>query len=352
MPWVHAVTSVPEILVFPGRPHVSGKHGHEIAGSAERQRSSYFVLHITFQLLYSAIYFCEYGAPMTQPTLHDELGILVDHALAEDVGTGDVTTQYTIPADSRAVGKFTSRESGIIAGMEAVRRTFEHIDATLEVRADIQDGQEVEPGRPFAFISGSAQSMLTGERTALNFLRHLSGVATLTHRFVQAVRDTQARIVDTRKTTPGFRLLEKQAVRAGGGGNHRFGLYDMILIKDNHIAAAGGITTAVTLCRTRMSETDMNLKIEVETETMDQVEEAAKLGVDRIMLDNMAPDQMRNAVQRVRRLTGSDSRIEIEASGAITLDRVYDVAVTGVDLISIGALTHSVTALDISLEIS
>lgn len=289
---------------------------------------------------------------MTQTDLQDELGILVDRALAEDVGTGDVTTQYTIPADALAVGNFISRQGGIIAGMEALRRTFERIDSTLELRGDVEDGQKVEPGCPFASIAGSAQSILTGERTALNFLRHLSGVATLTHRFVHAVRDTKARIVDTRKTTPGFRTLEKQAVRAGGGGNHRFGLYDMILIKDNHIAAAGGITAAVTLCRKKMSETGLDLKIEVETETMDQVEEAARLSVNRIMLDNMGPDQMRNAVQCVRRLTGSDGSIEIEASGAITLDRVYDVAVTGVDLISIGALTHSFTALDISLEIT
>lgn len=282
----------------------------------------------------------------------DDTRALIDRALAEDVGAGDVTTEWIIPPEARATGRFMAKEPGVVAGLDVARLVFERIDPQLRFRARVEDGYRVEAGQAFAEAAGPARGILTGERTALNFLRHLSGVATLTARFVEAVEGTGARIADTRKTTPGMRRLEKAAVRAGGGINHRFGLYDMILIKDNHIAAAGGITSAVTRCRERRRTIQPDLKIEVETASLAQVEEAARLPVDRIMLDNMTPDEMREAVALVRRLTASGRPIEIEASGAITLDRVRAVAETGVDLISIGALTHSAPALDISLELA
>ncbi|MBI4552959.1 MAG: carboxylating nicotinate-nucleotide diphosphorylase [Candidatus Latescibacteria bacterium] len=277
---------------------------------------------------------------------------LIDRALAEDLGAGDVTTTWTVPADVRATGRLMAKRPGVIAGLEVVRLVFQRIDPRLQLRVSIQDGDRVEPGQRFADISGPVGGILTGERTALNFLQHLSGIATLTARYVSAVAGTPAQITDTRKTIPGLRQLEKYAVRMGGGMNHRLGLFDMVLIKDNHIAAAGGITPAVERCRERMHAQSSMLKIEVETETLTQVEEAARLMVDRIMLDNMSLDAMRAAVALVRRMTAPGRPIELEASGALTLDRVRAVAETGVDLISIGALTHSAPALDISLEMT
>jgi len=289
---------------------------------------------------------------MGHPANLDDLSVLIDRALEEDVGTGDITTLWTIPADATTIGTFTSRFPGIISGLNVAEQTFKRLDPDLVFQARIEDGDSVKPGVPFAQVQGHTQSILTGERTALNFLRHLSGIATLAERYAEAVSGTGTRVVDTRKTLPGFRSLEKRAVSHGGAGNHRFGLYDMILIKDNHIAAAGSITRAVNLCRHKMAERNQPLKIEVEAESFPQVDEAARLGVDRIMLDNMSLDDMQAAVEHVRAIASLGDAIEIEASGAITLDRVPEVAATGVDLISIGALTHSVTALDISLNIN
>jgi len=289
---------------------------------------------------------------MHETVIKEELNRLIDCALAEDIGGGDVTTLWTIPNDAATSGRFTSRTAGRIAGLEAARLTFERLDMTMRFQAEVRDGDRIEAGRVFAEIDGATRSVLTGERTALNFLRHLSGIASLTDQYVGAVAGTGVRIVDTRKTTPGFRMLEKEAVRAGGGDNHRFGLFDMVLIKDNHIAAAGSITAAVNRCRSHMTEQQKVLKIEVEAETLDQVREAAGLKVDRIMLDNMSPDTMRTAVAQVREASTGHGHIELEASGAIMLEHVRGIAETGVDLISIGALTHSAPALDVSLEIT
>jgi nicotinate-nucleotide pyrophosphorylase (carboxylating) len=274
---------------------------------------------------------------------------LIDLALAEDIGSGDVTTEWTIPTDAVTSGKVIARQRGVISGLDVARKVFARVDGAITLDAAIRDGDTVNVDQVFATAQGPARGILSGERTALNFLRHLSGVATLTGRFVREIEGTGARIVDTRKTTPGFRTLEKAAVRHGGGSNHRTGLYDMILIKDNHIAATGGLTEAVTRCRERLQTHVHALKIEVEAATLDQVDEATRLPVDRIMLDNMSLETMRKAVDRIR---AAGRPIEIEASGALNLDRVRSVAQTGVDIISIGALTHSAPALDISLDIA
>jgi nicotinate-nucleotide pyrophosphorylase (carboxylating) len=286
-----------------------------------------------------------------EPSEIDSILFLIDRALAEDIGTGDVTTDWIILAEATARARFIAKQPGIIAGLDVARLTFGRIDPAIRLDAFMGDGSRVAAGQAFAEVAGPVRGILSGERTALNFLRHLSGVATLTSRYVEAVAGTKAAIADTRKTTPGFRLLEKAAVRAGGGINHRFGLYDMILIKDNHIAAAGGITAAVTRCRERLRGVRSGLRIEVEAATLEQVREAAGLTVDRIMLDNMSLEQMRQAVEIVRTGAKRGRAIELEASGAITLERVRAVAETGVDLISVGALTHSAPALDISLDI-
>jgi nicotinate-nucleotide pyrophosphorylase (carboxylating) len=274
---------------------------------------------------------------------------LVDAALAEDVGAGDWTTLWTLPADRRAEARIVAKAPGIVAGLAVARAVFLRLDPGLDFHAALDDGARVAPGDVVATIVGPARPILTGERTALNFLQRLSGVATMTRRFVDAVAGTGATILDTRKTTPGFRLLEKAAVRAGGGGNHRIGLYDMVLIKDNHIAAAGGITAAVR----RVREHDRaGLPIEVEVTNLAELDEAIDAGVDRILLDNMDLETMRAAVERVRERAGEGRpRPLLEASGNITIDRVRAVAETGVDLISVGALTHSAPALDLSLRI-
>ncbi len=293
-------------------------------------------------------------------------------ALREDVGDGDLTTEWTIAPESVACGRFEARQPGVVSGLFPACLAYREVDPGLEFQAYLSDGDRVADGQLLAEVRGAARSVLTGERTALNFMRHLSGVATLTRRYVEAVRDTRARIVDTRKTTPGLRALEKRAVLHGGGENHRHGLYDMVLIKDNHIAAAGGVGAAVRLCRSKREQTGRRVAIEVETGDLPQVEEAVHSGADWIMLDNMSDETMRRAVQTVRAgqagradqadqadqagrsvRAGStqEQAIVIEASGRITLDRIEAVANTGVDIISIGALTHSAPALDISLTI-
>jgi nicotinate-nucleotide pyrophosphorylase (carboxylating) len=271
-----------------------------------------------------------------------QLETLIRHALSEDIGSGDVTTQAVIPEEARGSARIIAKEPLVVAGTQVARRVFLLVDPSLKVGTPQQDGSQARPGDLILEVWGSVSAMLMAERTAVNFLQRLSGIATLTRAFVDRVAGTSARIVDTRKTTPGWRLLEKAAVRAGGGYNHRFGLYDGVLIKDNHIAAVGGVGPAVAAIQGKIPHT---LKIEVEVETLDQLDEAIAVGADAVLLDNMAPSVMVEAVRR------ADGRLILEASGGITLDNVKEVAETGVDLISVGALTHSARAVDISMEI-
>jgi len=266
---------------------------------------------------------------------------LIEMALAEDIGPGDATSEAVLPDDLCLRGRIVVKARGVIAGLPIAGAVFARVDPSLRFVSLRSDGDRVAPGDVVAEVTGPARGMLSAERTALNFLQHLSGIATLTRAFVDAVAGTRAVILDTRKTHPGYRLLEKYAVRVGGGRNHRMGLYDMVLIKDNHIEAAGSITTAVRRAR----EAHPDLPIEVEVKDLDELREALEADVDRIMLDNFDLEAMREAV----RLTAG--RVPLEASGGITLERVAAVAATGVDFISVGALTHSARALDLSMEV-
>lgn len=279
-------------------------------------------------------------------TLPKEAFALIDAALAEDVGEGDFSSLWTVPAERRAKAVIVAKAEGIVAGAEVAYEVFRRVDPSVEITVFTSDGGVVRPHDAVMEILGPARSLLTAERTALNFLQRLSGIATLTRRYVDAVDGTGARVIDTRKTTPGMRRLEKAAVRAGGGANHRVGLFDMVMIKDNHIAAAGGITAAVEAVR---AANDRELRVEVETTTLDEVREALAAGVDRIMFDNMTPALMREAVALV--VAAGEGRPEMEASGGITLATIRDFAATGVDFISVGALTHSARALDLSLSL-
>jgi nicotinate-nucleotide pyrophosphorylase (carboxylating) len=272
---------------------------------------------------------------------------LIRAALAEDVGAGDWTTLWTVPADWRASAVIVAKAAGVISGLDVAEQVFRSLDNTLEVRALLEEGAPVEPGQRVMELRGGARPILTGERVALNLLQRLSGVATVTRLYVDLVDGTGARILDTRKTTPGMRALEKRAVRAGGGTNHRFGLHDMVLIKENHIAAAGGITAAVERVRT---QNQAKLAIEVETTNLEEVEEVLGLGIDRILLDNMHLSLLRQAVQRIH--AHPAPRPETEASGGVSLETVRAVAEAGVDYVSVGALTHSAPALDLSLLIT
>ena len=265
--------------------------------------------------------------------------------LEEDVGTGDVTTLATVPEGHRSVGIIHAKDAGIVAGLPAARLVFETVDPSIVFRAKVKDGDRVEKGTVLAEVEGPTHGILVGERLALNLLQRLSGIATRTRHFVEAVRGWPVRIADTRKTTPGHRLLEKYAVRVGGGVNHRFGLYDAVMIKDNHIKAAGGIAKAVAAARSRIPHT---MTIEVEAETADQALEAAEAGADIIMLDNMDASRIAEAVRRIREVA---PRVVIEASGGMTPERAAEVAACGVDVISVGSLTHSIRALDISLDL-
>lgn len=267
---------------------------------------------------------------------------VVRAALAEDIRSGDITTEATVPAGLQAEAEVIAKEAGVVAGLCVAALVFEVLDERVVFSAQVEEGERVQPGQRLAQVRGPARAILTGERVALNFLQRLSGIATRTRRFVDLVAGTSATIVDTRKTTPGLRLLEKWAVRVGGGQNHRFALDDAILIKDNHIAAAGGIAEAVARARRRGGHTTV---IEVEAQSVQQVEEALSAGATIIMLDNLPPAEMRECVARI------GGRAITEASGGIDEETVRAVAEAGVDLISIGALTHSVAALDISLEI-
>jgi nicotinate-nucleotide pyrophosphorylase (carboxylating) len=271
----------------------------------------------------------------------------VEAALLEDVGVGDVTGNATVPELQQGHGVFLCKGNGIVAGLDVAALVFHMCDETVRFEREADDGARVHPGQNLAAVHGSARGLLRAERTALNFLQRMSGIATATRAYVDAVAGTRAQITDTRKTVPGLRWLDKMAVKMGGGVNHRFGLDDMVLIKDNHIAAAGGITTAVNRCTTYLREHSFSMGIEVETTSLEEVREALGCpGVTRIMLDNFELTAMREAVRMI------DHKVEVEASGGITLATVRPVAMTGVDVISVGALTHSVVALDISLELA
>ncbi len=265
-------------------------------------------------------------------------------ALTEDVGAGDWTTQWTVAANAQANAEVTAKAEGVIAGLAAFGEVYHRL-GNVDIRTLVEDGDRVSVGAVVLTLSGSARAILTGERTALNLLGHLSGIATLTRRFVDAVEGTGVRITDTRKTTPLWRELERMATRAGGAVNHRLGLDDMVLVKENHLACAGGIEEATR----RIREANRHgLKVEVEATNMVEVEAALAAGVQRIMLDNMSREQMESAVRFIHTVS---PRPEIEASGGITLRNVREVAETGVDLISVGALTHSAPGLDLSLRV-
>ncbi len=267
---------------------------------------------------------------------------LIELALAEDIGTGDITTESTVSPTQKGDGVIIVEDHGVIAGLPVARRVFQKIDSSLDFRNLVSDSDRVRKMTPIAEVKGHVNSILTGERIAINFLQRLSGTATLTAQFVALAAKYDVQITDTRKTTAGWRAIQKYAVCMGGGHNHRFGLFDGLLIKDNHIIAAESVAKAVKRAKLTVPHT---LKIEVEVETPDQVEEALRAGVDILLLDNMPVELMRTTVEKIA------GRVLIEASGNITLDKVDAVAETGVDLISVGALTHSAMPLDISLDL-
>ena len=270
----------------------------------------------------------------------------IGHFLAEDIGRGDITTSSTVPPDVRGMGRFLAKEDLVICGLEVAEAVFVHLDAEVaEVETTFSDGDEVNEGTVFGTLKGYADVLLTGERVALNLLQRMSGVATLTRQFVKAIEGTKAAIVDTRKTTPGLRLLEKYAVTVGGGKNHRMGLDDGVLIKDNHIALAGGIAEAVNAAKNTAGHLH---KIEVEITNWAQLREAIEAGADIVMLDNQTPEEATKLVEMSRNL---NPNVLIEASGGMEIERVRSYAEAGVDLISVGRLTHSARAVDISFKI-
>ena len=271
-----------------------------------------------------------------------ELERLIQTALHEDIGSGDVTTNSTVSPTAEGRGRIIAKEQLVLAGSGVARLVFLRVDSGLNVTSLLGEGSRAQPGDSLLKVEGCLAAILTAERTALNFLQRLSGIATLTRAFVGKVTGASVRILDTRKTTPGYRCLEKAAVRAGGGYNHRMGLYDGVLIKDNHIVAAGGVEEAVKAARTTLPHT---LKIQVEVDTLDQLAEAISSGADSVMLDNMDLKTMSEAVRRAR------GQVILEASGRINMDNIRDVAATGVDLISVGALTHSARSVDMSMEV-
>jgi nicotinate-nucleotide pyrophosphorylase (carboxylating) len=274
------------------------------------------------------------------PSLSSEVLSVLKFALAEDIGSGDVTTDGIVPLEAKLRGRIVAKQAGVVAGLDIVRQVFQLLDARVEFIRKVEEGTEVNNGDVLAELYGSARALLTAERTALNFLNRMSGIATLTRKFVAAVSHTRAIILDTRKTVPGLRVLDKLAVARGRGQNHRFGLFDLILIKDNHIDFAGSIEAAVE--RARKSES--GLEIEVEARTLGDVESALDLGIKRILLDNMTLEMLREAVAL------NAGRAKLEASGNVTLENVRGIAETGVDYISIGALTHSAKSFDASLQ--
>ncbi|MBI1938002.1 MAG: carboxylating nicotinate-nucleotide diphosphorylase [Ignavibacteriales bacterium] len=268
---------------------------------------------------------------------------VISTALKEDIGKGDVTTELLIPKKKKAAAYFIAKQDGIIAGLDIAKLVFKKLDEKIKWESFVEDGSKVKAGTKIAEVKGSVRALLSGERTALNFLQRMSGIATLTSVYVEKISGTNTKILDTRKTVPGLRLFDKFAVECGGGTNHRIGLFDMVMIKDNHIKAAGSITKAVDKIRKSIPK---QMKIEVETTNISEVDEAMKLNVDVIMLDNMNLNEMKEAVRLINK------KCFIEASGGINLETVRAIAETGVDFISVGALTHSVKALDISMKIT
>ncbi len=266
--------------------------------------------------------------------------------LKEDIGSGDVTTGAIINSDINAVGKFLVKDNGIIAGLNIIERVFKLYDQEISFTQFSDEGKEVKKGDIVAEVYGRASTILTCERTALNIFQRMSGIATASNKYFQLIKHTKAKILDTRKTVPGLRMLDKLAVKIGGADNHRFGLYDMFLIKDNHLEVAGSITKAITACKDFNKKNNQNLKIEVEVTNLDQLKEALLNEVDIIMLDNFTVELLREAVKI------TNGKCKLEASGGINYETVKQIAETGVDYISVGALTHSVKALDISLEVT
>jgi nicotinate-nucleotide pyrophosphorylase (carboxylating) len=278
--------------------------------------------------------------------MKDHSATLISLALAEDIGDGDVTSHYFIPEERRACAFVAVRKEGVVSGVEIAARVFRTVDPTLDVKILIADASRVTAGALLIRVEGSARSILTAERTALNFLQHLSGIATVTSHYVEQVHGTRAQILDTRKTTPGYRLLEKKAVLDGGGKNHRMGLYDRAMIKDNHLAAEGGVV-AIKAGIDSLKSAKPNVLVELEADRIEQVTSFLTLDdIDFILLDNMSLAELREAVS----LRGQRTRPQLEASGGVTLETLRDIALTGVDFISVGALTHSAPALDIGLD--
>jgi nicotinate-nucleotide pyrophosphorylase (carboxylating) len=270
----------------------------------------------------------------------------IDLALREDIGEGDVTTDFFVAKDQQALARIVAREHAVLAGAETAAEVFRRIDPAIETALVRKDGDEIHPDESVIEVRGAARSILKAERVALNFLQRLSGIATMTRKFVDAAANEKVKILDTRKTTPGLRALEKAAVIAGGGANHRFGLFDMVLLKDNHLAISAGVGTFADALR-KFRETKPNVQIEVEADSLEQVRTFLEVeGIDVILLDNMTPAQIREAIA-----VGKD-KVKFEASGGVTLKNVRQIAATGVDYISIGALTHSPRAVDFSLELT
>jgi len=270
----------------------------------------------------------------------------IDAALREDIGAGDVTTDFFVDKNRMANARIVARERAIVAGVETAAEVFRRVDSTVKISTVQSDGSEINAGEVVIEIRGSARSILQAERVALNFLQRLSGIATMTRKFVEAAANEHVKILDTRKTTPGLRALEKAAVVAGGGVNHRFGLFDMVMLKDNHLATAPGFDSLATAVK-KFREAHPKIQIEVEADTLDQVRSLLEIeGIDIILLDNMKPAQIREAIA-----LGKD-KVKFEASGGITLKNIRQIAATGVDYISIGALTHSPRAIDLSLELT
>lgn len=274
-----------------------------------------------------------------------EIDALIKRAIEEDLGDGDHTSLACIPSDAQGKAKLIVKGKGILAGIELAKKVFHQIDPELKIETLIEDGTMVEPGNIAFYVSGSTRSILAAERTVLNFMQRMSGIATSTHTMTQAMESKSCKLLDTRKTTPGMRIVEKWAVRIGGGVNHRMGLYDMIMLKDNHIDFAGGIEKAIKRTHDYLKQSGKTLKIEIEARTLEDVEEILRIGgVDRIMLDNFTPEVMKTAVAMINR------KYETEASGMINIHNIKSYAETGVDFISSGALTHHIKSLDLSLK--
>ena len=270
---------------------------------------------------------------------------LFDLAFAEDIGDGDHTTLCCIPETAVGKSQLLVKEAGILAGVDIARKVFHKFDPELKMEVFIEDGSVVKPGDVAFIVSGKIRSLLQTERLMLNIMQRMSGIATMTHRYMEQLKGTKTRVLDTRKTTPGMRILEKEAVKIGGGTNHRIGLFDMILLKDNHVDFAGGISQAIERCHQYLEKRNLNLKIEIEVRSIDELQQVLnKGGVDRIMLDNFTPELTRKAVEMI------GGRYETESSGGITLETIRNYAECGVDFVSVGALTHSVKGLDLSFK--